>query len=673
MEVLKKLTPSKKYVKNGFDFSGDFFVFDTENYGGLEPKPSNFAMGVIYGKEYVKVLYTSDEVKEELKHPRYSRKTIFAHNAEYDIQVTWGNVFKDLDRSALYVGSKFICAYYDKKRKVRIADSFNLLQTGAAKIGEQLGYEKLPTPSKFLDGGKREPINDTDIEYCVRDCAIIFKALCLFFQKVGSMRITIASSAMYYFRSQFLESPIFYDREKSNNFFESYYGGRTEVFRLGECDLQVADINSLYPFRMREEMFPNPQYLKVEKRIEVKRLQFLMKHYGGCADITVDHKYHYFGHLPVKFDTGSSKKLLFPVGKFRTCVNFNELQYAIDSDVVEILEVHKVTYSTKWMDSPFSEYVDINYNERKNTDKPYINYILKLLLNSLYGKFAERIRQKITWFSKISNALKYIEYQINRKKFDIKLFNKTRQDCLLVENLDEEMQPEHSIPVFASYITSGARVQLLKELKATDDPYYCDTDSIFYSGKFGGQMSDEMGDWKLEDKRVKEIRGLKNYTYEQDGKLYESIKGVGKRAEKIGPAHYVEEKYRKSRSALRMGVMTGEKYIMEKKLSGIYDKRKILPGGLTEPLNFVDLINQKSKISNEKITEKSRNDGPNGAKYSPKGLPCEAKKSRICKFRTAYNSENWRRNQVIHHYCRLCRSKGASCRYSHGKNFNVRR
>lgn len=649
VEVLRTIEHKKKYLKNGFDFSDRFFVFDTENYGGLEPKPSNFALGVIYGKDYKKVLYSPQEVKEELKHPRYNGKTIFAHNAEYDIQVTWGNVFTKLDRSALYVGSKFICANIDKSRKLRISDSSNLLLTSVAKLGVQLGFPKLETPNKFLNSNERVPVDEDDILYCIRDCAVVFKALCIFFQRVGEMKITVASSAMHYFRSSFLKRPIFYDRELCNNFFESYYGGRTEVFKLGECNLKVYDMNSMYPFRMIQTKFPHPSYLKVLKRPDLDYFKnFILKHYGGCADVTVIHKDHYFGHLPVKYNTGTNVKLLFPVGEFRTTVNFNELQYAIVSGVVEVKKVHKVTYSTKWMESPFIDYILTNYKERITTDFEYLIYLLKILMNSLYGKFAERIREKQTYFESIQKALYFISKQPDRSKFDVKLFSKKRKDCILVENLDEALQPEHSIPLFASYITSTARVDMLKALKENGRPAYCDTDSIFKGGEFIGELGNELGQWKEEKKTITEIRGLKNYTYEdENGNIIDSIKGVGKRAEKLGKGHFVEEKFYKSKAALRSGRESGEKFILEKKLSGIYDKRKILENGETEPIKFVNLHPESLLTKNSKNDESKTVTSPQtslGA--SPSNVQKEIGKARV-RLHYVYNSKRRRRSNVV--------------------------
>jgi hypothetical protein len=44
-------------------------------------------------------------------------------------------------------------------------------------------------------------------------------------------------------------------------------------------------------------------------------------------------------------------------------------------------------------------------------------------------------------------------------------------------------------------------------------PIYCDTDSIFFEIEPQILDSNELGEWKRENKLVTKIRGLKNYDY----------------------------------------------------------------------------------------------------------------------------------------------------------------
>jgi hypothetical protein len=54
----------------------------------------------------------------------------------------------------------------------------------------------------------------------------------------GVMSITVPSLAMFQFRSQYLPKDIIFS-EVVDDFYESYYGGRTEAFRIGKVKAEV--------------------------------------------------------------------------------------------------------------------------------------------------------------------------------------------------------------------------------------------------------------------------------------------------------------------------------------------------------------------------------------------------------------------------------------------------
>ena len=68
-----------------------------------------FIFGVVYGYEYTKVIYSVKEFQDEFKQKRYSKKKVFAHNAEYDLNVLYDNIY-ELDKKAIFNG-KFISVF----------------------------------------------------------------------------------------------------------------------------------------------------------------------------------------------------------------------------------------------------------------------------------------------------------------------------------------------------------------------------------------------------------------------------------------------------------------------------------------------------------------------------------------------------------------------------------
>ena len=213
--------------------------------------------------------------------------------------------------------------------------------------------------------------------------------------------------------------------------------------------------------------------------------------------------------------------------------------------------------------------------------------ILKLLLNSLYGKFGQRKKYETTYFKKIPF---YIIQKLKQRGeyYELKMFSSEREDCYLITENKKLEKSYISIATIASYITSQARIKLLEGLinNSNKGIGYCDTDSIFLEKYENPNLaiSNELGDWKLEDKEVIEVRGLKNYSYIENGLFYDAIKGVSKNSKKIGDYKFQVTKVVKTKEGLRRNIETGAPITKEKTISNKYDKRTIIKGGQTLPL-----------------------------------------------------------------------------------------
>lgn len=126
-------------------FQTDFFVFDTEtkikkdgkDFWGLRARPDAFVFGVIYGHNHCVVIHSHQEFISELQKPVYKGKMVFAHNAEYDLGVLFGNIYS-IDPTAIFNG-KFITA---TNGNCKFADSMNIYRFSVEKIGNIIGKEK---------------------------------------------------------------------------------------------------------------------------------------------------------------------------------------------------------------------------------------------------------------------------------------------------------------------------------------------------------------------------------------------------------------------------------------------------------------------------------------------------------------------------------------------------
>lgn len=573
MRVLRPITNKKKTdeIKN------NFFVFDIETTD-LEPMQKNFVFGVIYGHNFHKVIYSVEEFQEEFKKKKYSKKYLFAHNAEFDLLGIYGNIYQNLDNSAVFNG-KFISA---KINDSTFGDSLNIFPMSAEKIGKTIGLEKLDNEKVKGEKLRKNNITQFDIDYCIRDCEIIYTALLRMFEKVGTIKLTIASLSMFDFRNKFLGDNLLYS-ELNDEFFESYYGGRTEAFIMGQGDYDVYDINSLYPYVMANIVFPDVRNLKKETKIDVKYFKYCLIRYEGLARVKVRHKETYFGYLPYK-----GERLLFPVGEYWTTVNFNELRFAFEKGVIEFLEVDYIVYGNA-IETPFREFILTHYKERLNAESELDKLIEKLKMNSLYGRFAMREKFTTTYYDMLPFEL-IEELQKCEKFYELKVFSAERNDCFLVTENDKMKNSFFAIPTFSSYITSQARITLLKSLIENEHNRvaYCDTDSVFLEKDFVGDIGINLGQFKKENKKVIEIRGLKNYTKVENGVIEEVIKGVSKRSVKVGENTYQIQTYLKTKEALRRNKEAGQANLKTKKLTFEYNKREVINGVETKPLKIFE-------------------------------------------------------------------------------------
>lgn len=586
LQKLMRLRPKAKILN-------DFYVFDTETgkkkrgkhgtgiYWELNARPESFQFGVIYGYNFSKVIYSVEEFKQEFKDPRYKGKKMFAHNAAYDLDVIYGGIF-DLDAEAVFNGKFITCT----NGNCIFADSLNIFQTSVEKLGKMIGIEKPELGEKGKMFSKN--IGADEINRCTVDCQIVWEALFQIFEDSGDIKITQASLSMTYFRR--FHQP--YDIEHNGfvkHFWDSYFGGRCEAFKIGKTHAQVIDANSMYPYAMRECVFPNPKYIRYDLNVHPKNLHMYLKNYEGCVYCRVVHKDHQFGFLPVKH----AGKLLFPTGEFSGCWNFNELRFALDHKVIEIKTITKVVYSDR-MESPFIGYINSLFKQRlqaQREGKDFEEYRIKIFMNSLYGKFAQRILSEEIYIKDVEKQAHIIEdYQRSKAFIKLSMFNMDRKDAILTIRATKFAHISYSIPSFASYTTSFARVHLLRKLldMANYSPVYVDTDSIFFENEHRPIVNEAgLGGWKKEQKLITEIRGLKNYRFVDKGKSLRKLKGVPSNAVMtISENDFEYFNLLKTKEALRRNKVSGVLTKRTKHISNKYDKREILSDGSTKPLKL---------------------------------------------------------------------------------------
>ena len=218
----------------------------------------------------------------------------------------------------------------------------------------------------------------------------------------------------------------------------------------------------------------------------------------------------------------------------------------------------------------------------------------KILMNSLYGKFAQRVRE-----------LKHVK-DIDLDVFEIEdiyladnekrlIYKRVMGKEFLLE--ESERLSYNSFTAIASHITAYARTELLKaiEIAGWENVYYVDTDSIFTNEKGSKRLEENglvnnksLGKLKLEyiaDKML--IRGCKDYTAYVNNNVVEKIKGVNKKAVKLEENKYLTVRFNRFNSLLRKKSKNAVivEYVIKDLLRN-YDKGIVKENGKVEPFQL---------------------------------------------------------------------------------------
>ena len=526
---------------------------------------------------------------------KLSGHTVYAHNAgKFDYLCLFGNLFTFFGADHVIMAKgRFIQANYENNRRHTVfRDSLNLFNCSLAKIGKELFNEKLITPDKFKNR-IRQPVDAQDIQYCQQDCKILYDALMQLKRFTGDIKATTASTAMSVFRQRYLQSNIWIRHEADYYFRQAYYGGRVEAYKIGILpQTYYYDINSLYPYSMTFPL-PNPSKLFIVNKPNTHRLISMLDKYEGMATITVQHKQHRIGFLPYRLN----HKLVFPVGTFTGSYCFPEIRNALNAGVIAILDCSFIAAS-KPMASPFTQYV-LDFYGMKQQAKGIQRENAKLMLNGLYGKFAEHHSQDIQYGKRFDfSTFKRLQQQYEFVSW--KPISSLRSDGYYILNRKEAFTP-HSIYSWASYITSIARTiniqQQLRIMQNSIDIFYTDTDSFTISKPLPAQyVSNALGALKLENKVMRTINGNKDYKYLEAEAVVTSIKGVPHSAKQIDEHTFSYGRLIGLREGIRRNRI-GEPVEVRKHLRRIYDKRIVMRDGSTVPLTLPIIEDEQYKIT----------------------------------------------------------------------------
>ena len=219
--------------------------------------------------------------------------------------------------------------------------------------------------------------------------------------------------------------------------------------------------------------------------------------------------------LPHRNDNG---KIIYPTGVLTGVWTHELLSYAISEGYVIMNITKQYVYTEKY--PLFREYVTTLYKLRQEykANKNPEQETVKLLMNSLYGKFG----QKPTDIYDIIDS-DITTDAMNKKLnngFDIQI---TGDEKFYICTKKSNKYPKNSFPILSAYVTSYGQITLHKLLKVYK-PLYCDTDSIMTMEKLPDDIISnvDLGKLKLEKLGVAELYAPKCYAFNNEP----TLKGV---------------------------------------------------------------------------------------------------------------------------------------------------
>lgn len=459
-------------------------------------------------------------------------------------------------------------------------DSMNWFVESLEKTGKRIGIPKMHVDF--------DTVSDSDLStYCKNDVLIEKENFALFIRflvdnKIARLCYTQGSTAMAAYLSRHYKTKIWVHNNAEAIDLEraAYKGGRVEAFRIGKLPIQtytVLDVNSLYPYVMRQYGYPCKYHARLHYPTIVEMRDYL-EQYAVVAEVVLRTDVPVY---PIR-----TERTMFPIGDFRACLCSPELSYACYKGHIRSI-IQCVLYDRADL---FSTYVDSLYKMRltfkKAGNEAYVE-LCKKLMNTLYGKFG----QKTEDWEKVAddpNEPDHYEYLIDPDKPGKTTLRWIMGECFECVGKGESFD---SFPAIAAHVTAYGRMHLwdLMEKAGVGNYFYCDTDSLIVNDTGLKRLKSELSDSELGKMKIVEttkklyIYGLKDY--ETDAKTV--TKGIRKNAEKLPDDSFAQDKWPSIQGMLRSG-NTGN-YIVErqiKHLSRTYEKGKVLPDGSVLPLSL---------------------------------------------------------------------------------------
>lgn len=489
---ITKLLPPKKAIEFCY---GTVDIETGPNQFG-NPLGGPFVYGTAYSAGAVYHYESLDSMIEHLISPQYNGYAFYAHNGgKYDF-LYFIQYLKDhhadygvewVRSGEQLIGFVVSWGYKDSRRRdakklktcrIEFRDSRALLNASLDKLSTQFEVEhgKLTGAIDWENGETFDTRNVKHIAYAERDVVALYEILDKFFT---IMRETFnvwnkpAWTASSYGRKAWQvtlpDDAKFWMLPKEERDFvrNAYYGGMVRVHKHhmvenweGPFRIYSVDSNSHYPAQMLKGVpYGRHWHTKYYSRGDI-----------GFYHVRVYVPEGAYTIIPKHNNGGTA----FPTGEFETYCTSLELEFALEQGC-EILEIYE-GLQFEGLIHPFEDFLSICQALRKQYKGTAIEQVVKLMQNSVYGKFGQNeVAEQIIATEEPDEDMKPLIVDVNGEPMQVGNYY----------TKDEPIDDNIFHPEWAAWITASGRVslsQVAAPLAKKGQLIYTDTDSIKFVG-----------------------------------------------------------------------------------------------------------------------------------------------------------------------------------------------
>lgn len=401
-----------------------------------------------------------------------------------------------------------IIVYENKRVVLRLRDSLKLLPGSLDSLAKtfcpELGV-KGSFDHKSVEVQNLVKIKNESLIYMRQDIrllgGIMLRAQEIYWKEYKldfTNYLTVSSLSLAIFRLAYYDpkiTPIHIPLKNVEKFIRyGYYGGHSDVYKPLGYNLYYYDVNSLYPYIMKEFSMPGGKgvWRNNLEGYELSSLCGFIQAYVICPP-EMNNPF-----LPFKNSDGT---LLFPTGSFVGIYYSEELIFAQKLGY----KIYPIKgYLFEMMESPFKDFVSALSAKRQEAQKINdlgLSYIYKRLMNSLYGRFGIKDEGTLTEFCDKERHNYLIKHGDIRNAYEL-----SERFYLVIYTMnssrisDTKWEPPRLAAIqMSAAITACARIYMYQFI-GRDDCFYTDTDSAVLQNPLPPELVDPtvLGCLKLE-------------------------------------------------------------------------------------------------------------------------------------------------------------------------------